>query len=351
LTEIEAHAKIIVDFQKGSKEMKTQNLARLKKIISRFNKTKILVVGDLMLDEYIWGKVSRISPEAPVPVVCVDKESFMPGGASNVAGNIAALSGKAVLLGAIGRDIQGSMLKDALKNRSIDTSGIVVDNTRPTIIKTRVIAHHQQVVRIDKERQEAVSSKISSKLVDFVGKRIDKVDSLLIEDYGKGLITPHLLEEIVHLAKKKNKIITVDPKEEHFSFYKGITAITPNQNEVSCAVGFQIKNEDTLKKAGAKLLKRLNCKMALVTLGERGMRLFQKGTKAVHIPTVAQDVFDVSGAGDTVVAAFTLALSSGAKPIEAAHIANCAAGIVVGKLGTAVVTRKELEQSIRKEMI
>jgi len=330
--------------------MKTQNLASLKRVVSKFNKAKILVIGDLMLDEYVWGKVSRISPEAPVPVVCVDRESFMPGGASNVATNIVALGGKAVLAGIIGRDIRASILKDELKSRGIDTSGMVVDDSRPTILKTRVIAHHQQVVRIDKEKAEPVSSKISSKLIECIKRKIDKVDSLLIEDYGKGVITPRLLGEIVSMAKKKKKAIAVDPKEEHFSLYKGVTAITPNQQETSYAVGFPIKDEEALRKAGSKLLKKLDCRFVLVTRGEYGMSLFQKKEKPIHIPTLAQDVFDVSGAGDTVISAFALALSCDAKPIEAAHIANCAAGIVVGKLGTAVVARDELVKRIKKEI-
>lgn len=330
--------------------MKTQNPGVLKKIISKFKKARILIVGDLILDEYVWGNVSRISPEAPVPVVWVDKESFMPGGASNVASNVSALGGKAILAGVIGKDTRGSILKDELKSRGIDVSGMVVDDSRPTILKTRVIAHHQQVVRIDKEKVEPLSQKISSRLIDYIKKKIDTIDSLLIEDYGKGVITPHVLDEIIRLAGKKGKTITVDPKEEHFSFYKGVTAITPNQQEASYAAGFQIKDEESLKKAGSKLLKRLNCEVVLVTLGERGMYLFQRKKKALHIPTVAQDVFDVSGAGDTVISAFTLALSSKAGPIEAAHIANYAAGIVVGKLGTAVVSEKELARRIKEEI-
>jgi len=330
--------------------MKTQNPASLKKIISKFKKAKILIIGDLILDEYVWGKVSRISPEAPVPVVWVDKESFMPGGASNVASNIAALGGKAVLAGIIGKDARGSTLKDELKSRGIDVGGMVVDDSRPTILKTRVIAQHQQVVRIDKEKIEPMSLKVSSRLIDYIKRKIDSVDSLLIEDYGKGVITPHLLSEVVHLAKKKKKIITVDPKEEHFAFYKGVTAITPNQQEAAYAVGQPVNDDRALKKTGSKLLKRLDCEVVLITLGERGMYLFQKKKKPVFISTIAQDVFDVSGAGDTVISAFTLALRSGAKAIEATHIANCAAGIVVGKLGTAVVNVSELTKRIKEEI-
>ena len=330
--------------------MKTLNPASLKEIISKFKKAKILVIGDLILDEYVWGKVSRISPEAPVPVVWVDKESFMPGGASNVANNIASLGGKAVLAGIIGKDARGRLLKDELNSRGIDVGGMVVDASRPTILKTRVIAQHQQVVRIDKEKIEPISPKVASRLIDYIKRKIDSVDSLLIEDYGKGVITPHLLSEIIHLAKKKKKIITVDPKEEHFAFYKGVTAITPNQQEAAYAAGQPINDDRALKKTGSKLLKRLDCEVVLITLGERGMYLFQKKEKPVCISTIAQNVFDVSGAGDTVISAFTLALSSGAKPIEATHIANYAAGIVVGKLGTAVVSVKELTKRIKEEI-
>ena len=327
--------------------MKTQNLKKLKRIISKFDKAKVLVIGDVMLDEFVWGTVSRISPEAPVPVVWVNSESVMPGGASNVANNIAALSAKATITGIIGKDQKGDLLTGELMKRGINTQGLIIDRDRPTIMKTRVIAHSQQVVRIDKEKRSEISDKVLNKLVNFVNSKIKEVDAVIIEDYGKGLITPKFLKKIVPFAKRCKKIITVDPKEEHFPFYKSVTAITPNRSELENAVNFKIKDDETLFKAGRRVLKDLNCETVLATLGENGMCLFRKAnTKPLRIATLAQEVFDVSGAGDTVIAVYTLALCCGATSVEAAHIANCAAGIVVGKVGIAVATKEELIERI-----
>ena len=330
--------------------MHSQNFNALKSVIGNFRKAKVLVVGDLILDEFIWGEVSRISPEAPVPVVWVKNESFMPGGASNVANNIRSLGGNALLCGLVGEDERGAILRGELKNTGVDVEGILVDPSRPTTLKTRVVAHHQQVVRIDKETVEPVSDRVFAKLVGYFTRAIKDVDAVIIEDYGKGVITPRLLTKIVPIAKRYKKMILVDPKEEHFSYYKGVTVVTPNNHEASRAVGFEIKDNETLVKAGRKLLQKLQCQVALITLGENGMALFRKGAKMVHIPTVAQEVFDVSGAGDTVIASYALALAAGADPIDAAHIANCAAGIVVGKVGIAVVTPEELTDRIKREL-
>jgi D-beta-D-heptose 7-phosphate kinase/D-beta-D-heptose 1-phosphate adenosyltransferase len=329
--------------------LKKQNIARYKKIVANFRNAKVLVIGDLILDEFIWGDVSRISPEAPVPVVWVRNESFMPGGASNVANNLRSLGASVSLSGVIGDDERGAILKGELKSRGIDVGGVITDSSRPTILKTRVVAHHQQVVRIDREKTDPLSDPVISKLADYLKKAVKEADALIIEDYGKGVITPKLLSLIVPAAKACGKIISVDPKEEHFRFYGGVTVITPNNHEASKAVGFEIRDDATLKKAGARLLDRIRCRIALITLGENGMAVFRKGKPMKHIPTVAQEVFDVSGAGDTVIAAYTLALASGADPVEAAHIANCAAGIVVGKVGIAVVTPEELMNRIKAE--
>ncbi len=330
--------------------MKSLNFGRLKSIISSFKDAKVLVVGDLILDEFIWGTVSRISPEAPVPVVWVDSENFMPGGASNVANNIRALGGEAHLTGVVGDDSRGEILRSLLRKKGVHCDGIVIDPKRPTIQKTRVIAHHQQVVRIDREVIHPLPEPIFKEILEFIRERIKDVDALIIEDYGKGVIVPRLVQEIVKIAKKHKKIITVDPKETHFSYYQGVTTITPNHHEAGSAVGFQIKDDATLQKAGRKLLDKLKCESALITRGENGMALFQKGKPSVKIPTVAQDVFDVSGAGDTVISAYTLARACKATPVEAAHISNCAAGIVVGKVGVAVTNTEELLGRIKKEM-
>jgi len=330
--------------------MKRQNFTRLKKIISEFKNARVLVIGDLILDEFLWGDVSRISPEAPVPVVWVRKESFMPGGASNVANNLRSLGANVHSVGVIGDDDRGSILKTELEASGINTDGILIDSSRPTTLKTRVVAGHQQVVRIDKENTEPLDGKLVSRMAEYVRSVIDKIDAIIIEDYGKGVITPGLLEKIVTLAKRKKKIISVDPKEEHFRFYRGISVITPNNHEAAKAVGFPIKDDASLKRAGAALLSKIGCRIALITLGENGMAVFEKNKPMVHIPTVAQEVFDVSGAGDTVIASYTLSLASGGDSIESAYISNFAAGIVVGKIGIAVVTPEELTGRIKREL-
>jgi D-beta-D-heptose 7-phosphate kinase/D-beta-D-heptose 1-phosphate adenosyltransferase len=276
-------------------------------VLSRFGKTRILVVGDLMLDEFLWGKVSRISPEAPVPVVWVQSESFMPGGAANVASNIRALGGQVIVAGVVGDDRWGEALLSELAARQIDTSA-VLKVARPTTVKSRVIAHHQQVVRVDRE----------------------------------GVIVPALLEELVPAARKRDIIITVDPKEDHFELYRGVTALTPNRSEAGGAIGRELESDLDVQRAGRDIVRRLRCDGLLITLGEDGMWLFEAGGREVRIQTVAQEVFDVAGAGDTVIATFTLALASGAAMDLAAKLANQAAGVVVGKLGVAVVSPEEL---------
>lgn len=330
--------------------MTSKDLGRIKNKVSAFKGARVLVVGDLILDEFLWGDVSRISPEAPVPVVWVRKESFMPGGASNVANNLRSLGANVFLAGVVGDDDRGAILKGELEQKGVNTAGIITDDSRPTILKTRVVAQHQQVVRIDKERVDPLSAAVSEKLVGRIEEVIKDIDAVIIEDYGKGVITPALLRRVVPMARRNNKIISVDPKEEHFKYYGGVSVITPNNHEASKAVGFEIKDDATLRRAGEALLSKVKCKIALITLGENGMAVFQKDKPMKHIPTVAQEVFDVSGAGDTVIASYTLSLAAGADPIIAAHIANCAAGIVVGKVGIAVVTPDELIDRIKREL-
>ena len=320
---------------------------KFKKIIARFPKVKVLIAGDLILDEFLWGNVSRISPEAPVPVVHVRSESFMPGGAANVANNIHALGGKAYLAGVVGMDERGSILRQELDKRGVGVEGIVIDGERPTTLKTRVIAHHQQVVRIDKEKIEPLSAGIVDQIIDYIKEMIGQIDAIIIEDYGKGVVTPRLLQEILRLARRHKKIVTVDPKEEHFHYYKGVTAITPNHHEAAQAAGVKMKDMDSIAKVGKALLNKLKCEAVLLTLGESGMQLFEKQGRVTHIPTVAQDVFDVSGAGDTVIGTFTLALAAGANMQDAAKVSNFAAGIVVGKVGIGVVTQEELLERIK----
>lgn len=323
------------------------HLSRFNKIIAHFKKVKILVVGDLMLDEFIWGAVSRISPEAPVPVVWVNHSSFMPGGACNVANNVRALGGEVYACGVIGQDHTGDMLMDELSKRGINTDGVLIDTSRPTTKKTRIIAQRQQVVRVDYESQDLIKPALLDKVINFIKKNIKDVDGVIIEDYGKGLIQPRLIKRIIALSKAQGKIVVVDPKEEHFSYYKGATLIAPNQHEAERATAIKIKDEESIRKAAKRLINTLKCKAVLITLGEKGMALYETGKKLIRIPTVAREVFDVSGAGDTAVGSFALAKVAGANMREAAYISNAAAGIVVGKLGVAVVTPEELKRKIR----
>jgi len=327
--------------------MYSKKLPKFYKIISRMSKARILVVGDIMLDRFIWGTVSRISPEAPVPVVWAKSESFMPGGASNVANNICSLGADAYMCGVIGDDEAGRILVSELSKNGIKADGIVLDKNRPTIHKTRIIAHHQQVVRIDKESDSIFDKCIIDSMISYAKARINDIDAIIIEDYGKGLVVPRLIKELILLAKRHKKIITVDPKEQHFRLYAGVTSITPNRKEVEEASGIKIKDNQLLQKAGVKLLKMLKSDSVLITLGEDGMALFQKGKACVCIPTVAQEVYDVSGAGDTVIGVFTLALACGASMDEAAYIANAAAGVVVGKIGIGVCNVGELKSHFK----
>lgn len=332
-------------------------MKNLHAIINKFDKARVLVVGDLILDEYIFGKVERISPEAPVPVLWANKRTHVPGGAANVASNLSSLDAKVHIVGVRGKDKSAEVLISELKKRDIDTKGVFLEPERLTTVKTRIISGHQQIVRIDWEHTEPLPKELNQQIFKFIQKNIDKYDAIVIEDYGKGVVNMQLLQGLVMLAHSHKKIVTVDPKEDHFQYYRGVTAITPNRKELENAIR-NLKIKDTTNRlklnndrlftdkdidlAASQILKYLELESLLITLGEKGMRLFEKNGKVTYIPTVAQEVFDVSGAGDTVISTFTLALCSGASKLEAAHISNYAAGIVVGKVGTAVTTRKEL---------
>lgn len=321
---------------------------RLLELVRLLKKGRVLVIGDFILDQFIWGKVERISPEAPVPVVHVERESYMPGGSLNVANNIRTLGSIVYPCGVVGRDLEGRMLLKIMRREGIDTGGIVYDTTRPTSLKTRVIAHSQQVVRFDREQAHDIPKNDQKAMLRFIRHRISDIDAIIVEDYGKGVIQPFLLREVMRLAEKHHKPVLVDPKEKHFAYYKGATAITPNRKEAHTAFenGHSRKRGLTLDEVGKGLLRRLKVQAALITVGEEGMVLFEKKGSVTHIPTSAREVYDVSGAGDTVVAVFGLALAAGAKMLEAAVLSNFAAGIVVGKLGTAPVTPEELEKAV-----
>lgn len=316
-------------------------------LIRAFPKTRILVIGDFILDQFIWGKVDRISPEAPVPVVHVQKDSFMLGGSLNVANNVHSLGGIVLPCGVLGRDREGRMLRQVLARQRIDTEGVVYEPGRPTTVKTRIIAHSQQVVRFDREHLDPVTEASQKAMFRFLKDRIRTADVVVIEDYGKGVIEAGFLKQIIRLANQRKKPVLVDPKEKNFPLYSGVTAITPNQKEaVNGAEALKIPGDKDIRKTGKALVKALRCASVLITLGEDGMALFEKNGSVTEIPTAAREVYDVSGAGDTVISVLALAVGAGAKMKDAAILANLAAGIVVGKLGTATVSPQELLQAV-----
>ncbi len=320
---------------------------RLMKYIDRFSSTRTLVVGDVMLDHYIWGKVSRISPEAPVPVVNVTEENVLLGAATNVVNNVHALGGKVSVCGVIGHDEAGRQLVHMLRVQGIHTDGLIVEDGRPTTIKTRVIAHSQQVVRFDRETKVGIERDTHKRIFEYIRQQEDNgLDAIVLSDYSKGVITKDLVRDIVKLARKKGIIVSVDPKINHFGIYSGVTIITPNTKEASIGAKIEIEDDESLLKAGTLLLKRLKCNAVLITRGEHGMSLFERGGRVTHIPTVAQEVYDVTGAGDTVISTLTLAMAAGAGIADAAKLSNYAAGIVVGVVGTATVKPDELKQKI-----
>ncbi len=313
---------------------------RLARIIRNFKKKKVLVLGDLMLDKYIWGNVSRISPEAPVPVVEVHRESSCLGGAGNVAQNLISLGASPLLVGIVGDDQEGRWIRrHVLNNR-----GVLIDNSRPTTVKTRIIAHHQQVVRVDWEKKSAVPAALEEKILRLI--RHEKYDGLIISDYSKGMVNASVLGQTLPFARKKRIPVFVDPKIEHFPLFSPITLITPNHYEAEKIVNYSCRADADVERAGQKILSLISSYYLIIKRGEHGMTVFEKERPPIHIPTVAREVFDVTGAGDTVIAAASLALLAGATIREAAAVANAAAGIVVGKIGTATVAPDELLASL-----
>lgn len=316
-------------------------------ILARFKDRNVLVLGDLMVDEYIWGRVSRISPEAPVPVVEVTHESLRAGGAANVAANLRSLGAQVHVVGVVGSDPAGERLVHELEGLGVKGDAVVVDRERPTTVKTRVVAGSQHVVRFDREDAGDLHSGTTRRLVERVRERLPHVHALLISDYAKGVVSQGLVRQVLPLARRLSKIVTVDPKIRHFRLFRRATAVAPNHHEAAAAAGAVIRSLDDLLRVGARLLKRLEADALLVTRGEQGMSLFERGGAVHHIPAAAKEVYDVTGAGDTVMSTLTLALAAGATMREAAVIANHAAGVVVGKVGTAVVTPAELRAALR----
>jgi D-beta-D-heptose 7-phosphate kinase/D-beta-D-heptose 1-phosphate adenosyltransferase len=316
-----------------------------------------MVIGDLMLDEFVWGKVGRISPEAPVPVVEMTGESFYPGGAANVARNLREFVDHVAIIGLLGKDRSGQQLREILAEGKIDVSDAVEEAAFRTTVKTRIIARHQQVVRVDREQFVNPSPAQIAKVVAAVRKNIPETDAIIFEDYGKGFLTNELVSQIARDARAEGKIVAADPNPRHSVDWRGVTVVKPNRAEAFHAAGVPWREPDEapaddadLRRAGQVLLEKWEAEYVLVTLGEHGMMLFHGQETPLYIPTKARQVFDVSGAGDTAIALFTLGLACEATPTEAAEIANHGSAVVVSKLGTATVTRDELMASFKSEL-
>lgn len=311
-------------------------------LAARFAGKRILVVGDLMLDEYLMGDVRRISPEAPVPVVDLQRHKLLPGGAANAAANVAGLGAVVLLLGVVGADQAGERLLALLGEHRIDSSGILLDPERVTTCKTRVIAHNQQVVRLDREDRSSFSEDLRSRLLQAIRDRIDSVDACLLSDYAKGLVSPALAQGLIASAREHNKPIVVDPKGSDPAKYRGATLVKPNLHELSLLLRREVHSTQEVLEAGAMLCRELDCRALLVTRGASGMSLFEANASVIHIAAQAREVFDVTGAGDTVAATLVACMASGASFEQAARLASRAAAITVGKLGTAAITLAEL---------
>ncbi len=331
-------------------------LPRLEQFLTSFRQKRLLVVGDVMLDRFVWGAVSRISPEAPVPVVEVKSEDSYPGGAANVARNLLPFCASVSVAGLVGQDRDADELSALLRDSGIDCRGLIPDPDYDTIVKTRIVARGQQLVRIDREKRRAVDGDVLAKSLAFLAEKIPAVDAVIVEDYGKGFVTQPLVDGLAELAKKAGVIVTVDPNPNNPLHWRSATAIKPNRSEAIAAAGLSDAGlrspatlDATLNELGGRLFRLWDTQMLLITLSEQGMALLRPERPAFQLPTRAREVFDVSGAGDTAIALFTLALCSGATPEEAAEISNHASGVVVGKVGTATLSPDELRQSFEAD--
>lgn len=324
---------------------------RIQQISTGMGKSKILILGDIMLDEYLLGTVSRISPEAPVPVVEITSDRYLLGGSANVAANIKALGDEPLLLGTVGEDEASVKLTQLLKEKHISNDYVVNDSSRRTTIKTRIIANNQQIVRADRENTHELDSDTERRVLSRFKSVVDEISAVLISDYGKGVISLSLLNQVIDICLERDIFIGVDPKETHFHNYKRVSVITPNHHEAGFAYGKRIRTEQDLLEVGSGLLDKLDAKSILITRGADGMSIFRRGEEPTHIPTFARKVYDVTGAGDTVIATFVSAVCAGADLVEAAIVANAGAGVTVAEVGTAAVTvrqlRAELEHNIK----
>ncbi|HSD63336.1 MAG TPA: D-glycero-beta-D-manno-heptose-7-phosphate kinase [Ignavibacteriaceae bacterium] len=322
---------------------------RMNELKKNFKGLNVAVIGDMMLDCYFQGDVKRISPEAPVPVVEVGNEFFRFGGAANVALNILKLSGNPLPVGVIGYDNDGSIFTSLINESNINAEGIFLDEERPTTSKTRVIANNQHVVRIDKESKEYISKNVQNKIFNYLEAHSKNLDAIILEDYNKGVLTPSLIEKIIQLALSKDIIVTVDPKFNNFFSYKNVTVFKPNRNEAEDVLGIKIRTDEDISNAGNKILEKLNAEYVLLTLGEGGIVVFEKGKPAKRMPTKARKVADVSGAGDTVISTLTMAMAAKADIIEASYLANFAGGIVCGEIGIVPIELDKLFDSVKED--
>ena len=320
---------------------------KLIKIVKNFTGKKILIIGDLMLDEYVFGETTRLSPEAPVPIVETEKTIHVPGGAANAANNVSSLGDETILVGVVGKDENAKILIELLSKKGIKINGIIKDPKRPTTIKSRIVSQGQHVVRVDKESRELISTRIEKKILNFVKKAINNIDIILISDYAKGVITPSFSQAIINLAKKAGKQVLVDPKGKDYSKYRSCFMILPNLKEIQEALKIQIKNLKKLPQAAKMLLSHVNSEAVLITLSAEGMALLEKSGKYTSIPSADVKVVDISGAGDTAIAVFALSLAAGADFYQAMSLATHACSVSIGKMGTATVSQNELIEAIK----
>jgi rfaE bifunctional protein kinase chain/domain len=318
------------------------NIETINEIEKKFTNKTIAIIGDMMLDGYFWGDVTRVSPEAPVPVVEIDNEFFRFGGAANVALNISSIGGNPLPIGIIGNDRDGKTFLSLMDKADLNSDGIFYDEHRPTTTKTRVIAGKQHVVRIDKESKDPINNELELKILQFLESNISKIDAIILQDYNKGVLTEKIIETSIKIGNENNKIVSVDPKFINFKKYKNATVFKPNKKESEDILGVRISADEDITYAGKELLKLLNAKYVLLTLGEKGIALFQNDADELRIPTKARKVADVSGAGDTVIATITYALACGLKIDEAAYIANYAGGLVCEEVGIVPIERDKL---------
>lgn len=326
--------------------MHTLSESRVDDLMTRWAGKKIAVIGDLMLDRYFWGSVVRVSPEAPVPVVDVEHETFHLGGASNVANNLKSLGAMPLMLGVIGDDNSGKLLLDIVRGSGLETTGIIADAGRPTTVKTRVIGNNQQIVRLDREVKTAVDNSMAQKLQQVLEEHRDTLAGIILQDYNKGVITPQVIQQTIAFATAYGIPVHVDPKFQNFFEYRGVTLFKPNRKETQDAIGFALHNDDDVIRAGKVLLERLGCSNVLITLGSRGMMLFECNGDISSVATKARHVADVSGAGDTVIATIAAAIAGGAGMREAAALANVAAGVVCAEPGIIAIGPQPLREAV-----